>query len=48
MKYLYDTNIVVYHVAGDKVVESFFDEQFVVENDVLVSSIARFEDSQSV
>jgi predicted nucleic acid-binding protein len=43
MKYLYDTNIFIYYLAGEPVINSWFAEKFLNLHDVLFSPIIRIE-----
>ena len=43
MRYLYDTNIFIYYLAGEPIVDSFFAEDFLKLHDILTSSIVRIE-----
>jgi len=43
VKYLFDTNIFLYHLAGIPKIQKFFSEKFLVENEVVTSRIVRLE-----
>ncbi len=43
MKYLYDANIIIYHLGNEKAVERFFTRRFLDENEVATNSIVRIE-----
>ena len=43
MKYLYDANIIIYHLGNEKAVERFFTRRFLDENEVVTNSIVRIE-----
>ncbi len=43
MKYLYDTNIFIYYLADDIIVNSWFTEEFLNLHEILVSPIIRIE-----
>jgi predicted nucleic acid-binding protein len=43
MKYLYDTNIFIYYLAGDEIVSEFFSDAFIQNNYVVISPIVRIE-----
>lgn len=43
MKYLYDTNIFIYYLAGDETVTKFFSNDFLQSNYVVTSPIIRIE-----
>jgi predicted nucleic acid-binding protein len=43
MKYLYDTNIFIYYLADDITVNSWFTEEFLNLQEILVSPIIRIE-----
>lgn len=43
MKYVYDTNIFIYYLAGDPTVNSWFAETFLNLHEVLFSPIVRIE-----
>ncbi|MBH8554419.1 type II toxin-antitoxin system VapC family toxin [Nostocaceae cyanobacterium CENA357] len=43
MKYIYDTNIFIYYLAGEPIVDSLFAEDFLNLHDILMSPIVRIE-----
>ncbi|NDJ25898.1 PIN domain-containing protein [Nostoc sp. B(2019)] len=43
MRYVYDTNIFIYYLADEPIVNSFFTEQFLNLHEVLISPIIRME-----
>ncbi|MEA5573879.1 type II toxin-antitoxin system VapC family toxin [Calothrix sp. UHCC 0171] len=43
MRYLYDTNIFIYYLAGEAIVDSLFAEDFLNLHDILTSPIVRIE-----
>jgi len=43
VKYLYDANIIIYHLGNEKAVERFFTRRFLDENEVVTNSIVRIE-----
>ncbi len=43
MKYLYDTNIFIYYLAGDETVSELFSDTFLKNNYVVTSPIVRIE-----
>ncbi|TAF06586.1 MAG: type II toxin-antitoxin system VapC family toxin [Nostocales cyanobacterium] len=43
MRYLYDTNIFIYYLADDTVVDSWFTEEFLNLHAILLSPIIRIE-----
>jgi len=43
MRYVYDTNIFIYYLADDAIVNSFFIEKFLNLHEVLISPIIRME-----
>ncbi len=43
MKYVYDTNILIYFLAEELEVLPFFDEGFLSQNEVFISPIVRIE-----
>ncbi|AFY35552.1 type II toxin-antitoxin system VapC family toxin [Calothrix sp. PCC 7507] len=43
MKYLYDTNIFIYYLAGDETVSELFSDAFLNNNYVVISPIIRIE-----
>lgn len=43
MRYIYDTNIFIYYLAGEPIVDSLFAEDFLNLHDILMSPIVRIE-----
>jgi hypothetical protein len=43
MKYIYDTNIFIYYLAGDEIVSEYFSSHFLNNNYVVISPIVRIE-----
>ncbi|MBF2014526.1 MAG: type II toxin-antitoxin system VapC family toxin [Rivularia sp. T60_A2020_040] len=43
MRYLYDTNIFIYYLAGESIVDSLFAEDFLNLHDILTLPIVRIE-----
>ncbi len=43
MKYLFDTNIFVYHLAGDARVARLFSPEFLKKQEVVISSVVKME-----
>lgn len=43
MRYVYDTNILIYYFAGEVEVLPFFDQAFLDQNEVFISPIVRIE-----
>ncbi|MDB9487257.1 type II toxin-antitoxin system VapC family toxin [Dolichospermum circinale CS-537/01] len=43
MKYLYDTNIFIYYLADDIIVNSWFTQEFLNVHEILLSPIIRIE-----
>jgi predicted nucleic acid-binding protein len=43
MRYVYDTNILIYYLAGELEVLPFFDEAFLDQHEVFISPIVRIE-----
>ncbi|MDJ0674161.1 MAG: type II toxin-antitoxin system VapC family toxin [Calothrix sp. MO_167.B42] len=43
MRYLYDTNIFIYYLAGEAIVDLLFAEYFLNLHDILISPIVRIE-----
>jgi ParB family transcriptional regulator, chromosome partitioning protein len=43
MRYIYDTNIFIYYLAGEPIVDSLFAEDFLNLHDILMSPIVRWE-----
>ncbi|MBE9013007.1 type II toxin-antitoxin system VapC family toxin [Pseudanabaenaceae cyanobacterium LEGE 13415] len=43
MRYVYDTNILIYYLAGEVEVLPFFDEAFLDQHEVFISPIVRIE-----
>ena len=43
MRYLFDTNVFLYYLAGDLRIPRLFSKQFLNENEVITSAIVRIE-----
>ncbi|MBI4430004.1 MAG: type II toxin-antitoxin system VapC family toxin [Ignavibacteriales bacterium] len=43
MRYLYDTNVFLYYLAGEPKIRRLFTEQFLNENRIVTSAIVRIE-----
>jgi predicted nucleic acid-binding protein len=43
VRYVYDTNIVIYHLGGEPAVEQYFAEDFLQKNEVATNAIIRIE-----
>jgi len=43
MKYFYDTNIFIDYLSGVEDVQKYFDQDFLADNELFISSIVRIE-----
>lgn len=43
MKYIFDTNILIYFVEQQSGVEKYFTESFLLENEIITSPVIRVE-----
>ncbi len=43
LNFLYDTNVIIYHLKNDFLVKKYFEEKFLNTNRIFISSISRIE-----